>query len=146
MTEVPQSCQYLSCCAACPLLSSVGYRFLCRDEPDGMHTSERSELDIRLSHTKCLVKYFSTIFKSFSLTTFSKEHNFPFLLYRSTSYIERQGMRIKMVKVFRWKKTLKNCNFIIINLVVKRMIVKFNIKLLLLCKKFPFTLFFHTHT
>lgn len=145
MTEVPQSCQYLSCCATCPLSSSMGYRFLCLDEPDGMHISERSELDIHLSHTKCVVKYFSTIFKSFSLTTFSKEHSFPFFPYRSASYIERKGMRIKMVKVFRWKKTLRNWNFIIINFIVKRTIVNFSIKLLLLCKKFPFTLSFHTH-
>lgn len=32
----------------------IGYGFLCLDEPDGMHTSERSKLDIYLSHIKCM--------------------------------------------------------------------------------------------
>lgn len=52
MTEVPQSCPHLSCCAAFLLSAWVGDPFA--DEPDGMQTAERMELNIHLSDTKCV--------------------------------------------------------------------------------------------
>lgn len=119
----------------------MGDRSLCSDESDGMHTSERSELDIHLSCTKCLVKYFSTLFESFIKST-------VFLFSSAEAYVILKGRKwgLKWLKVSDGRKLWKTKTiFGIINLIVKATIVNFNIRLLLLGKRIsllyhPFTL------